>query len=97
MNLNIYTIFDLKAKAYNAPFFMANDDVATRAFADAVQDPNSMFSKHPEDYTLHCLGYFNDNTGQIDTTIPVLVASASSVAEVQLEIKPDIKEVVNNG
>lgn len=63
--LNLYSVFDQKAKAYLAPFAMTNDDVAMRAFADTVNDGESPMAKHPEDYTLIRLGTFDDDTGEI--------------------------------
>nr|DAV55806.1 MAG TPA: DNA binding protein [Microviridae sp.] len=65
MILHIYSIFDNKARAYLPPFFMVNDQVAYRAFADAVADPSHQFSKNPNDYCLYCIGSFDDSTGGI--------------------------------
>lgn len=87
----IYTIFDAKAHAYLPPFYMQNEKVAIRAFKDAVDDPKSNFYRHPEDYTLHCIGTFDDETAQLDTSIPFLVASANQVSEVQ----PELQDVSN--
>lgn len=65
MMLKMYSVFDSKAAAFLPPFFMHTDNVAKRTFSDCANDPQHMFSKHPEDYTLFCLGSFDDVTGVV--------------------------------
>lgn len=65
MKLNVYSIMDNKAEAFLPPFFMHNDSVAMRAFADAVNDSTHQFFKNPNDYCLYRIGHFDDNTGVI--------------------------------
>lgn len=60
MILRMYTIFDSKAEVYLQPFCMKAKGEAIRAFADHVNDGQSQFSKHPEDFTLFELGEFDD-------------------------------------
>jgi len=64
-NVNIYAIYDSKAEAYLAPFTTRNDGLAARMFEAAVNDPSSNFAKWPGDYTLFCVGEFNEHTGQV--------------------------------
>lgn len=76
MNLNIYSLFDDKAKSFATPFFMHNDDVAKRAVQGATMDRQSVVSAHPEDFQLFCLGYFDDQKGMIiPNSHPTLIAS----------------------
>lgn len=63
--LNMFSIFDCKAKAYLQPFFSLNSDTATREF-DAAVNGESTFSKFPEDYSLFRLGSFDQVTGQTE-------------------------------
>ncbi|RLA51449.1 MAG: nonstructural protein [Gammaproteobacteria bacterium] len=65
MKHKIFTIFDTKAKAYLPPFFLPEQGMAIRVFADCVNDPNHQFSKHPADYTLFCIGAWADNTASL--------------------------------
>lgn len=65
MILKIYTIHDRAAEAFLAPFFLHYDGMATRSFAQCCTDPNHQFGKQPEDYTLFCIGEFDDETGDI--------------------------------
>lgn len=64
MVVNCYAVFDVKAGAFLAPFFMPHDGQAIRTFSDAVQNPQTGFSKHPEDYSLHRLSTFDDASGE---------------------------------
>lgn len=65
MILNIFSIYDSKAEAYMQPFFMKTKGEAVRAFSDLVRDPQSMVSKHPEDYVLFEIGSFDDQKAEI--------------------------------
>jgi len=63
MNVNIYSIHDKAANCYSAPFFMATDAMAERAFTQAVNSTENQYGKAPEDYTLFCVGTWDDDKG----------------------------------
>nr|UXQ88105.1 MAG: nonstructural protein [Microvirus sp.] len=65
MLVNIFTIFDEKARAYLPPFYQPEIAQAHRSFGDAVNDPETAFYKHPSDYTLFHIGSFDNETGKI--------------------------------
>lgn len=67
MIIKIFTIFDQKAEAYLAPFFLNTKGQAIRAFSDSINDPSHQFNHHPEDYTLFQLGEYDDSAASIDT------------------------------
>ena len=69
MILNVYSVFDKKLGNYATPFFMKNHGLAVRAFGDLVTDPSTTVSRHPEDYSLYCLGAFD-----ADSEEPLFVA-----------------------
>lgn len=62
MKLRVFTVFDAKALAYLPPFFMGEIGAAVRAFKECANDGTHMFGKHPEDFTLFCLGVWDDAT-----------------------------------
>ncbi len=62
---SVYTIYDSKAEAYMTPFFVDKDGQALRDFQDVVQNPETPFAKHPEDYTLFKIGTYDPNTAQL--------------------------------
>lgn len=82
IELGLYSIFDVKAKAFLAPFSIANDSMAVRSFGDAVNDPSVQFFKHPEDYTLYRVGTFNLEKGVLACD-PTMIASGLSLKEVK--------------
>lgn len=64
MIMNVYSIFDDKAKAYAQPFFLLQHGQAIRAFGDEVGNPQSSINKHPSDYHLYLLGEYDDISGK---------------------------------
>ena len=64
MKLQVIAIYDSKAKCYSAPMTFVALGTATRAFEDEVNNPQSPYNKHPEDYTLFHLGEFDDQSAQ---------------------------------
>ena len=75
MEMRIYTVRDSKAQGYLQPFFMPNVSVAIRALKDCLADSGHQFAKHPEDYDLYCIGFFDDLTGIIEAEPPVHVVA----------------------
>lgn len=65
MKFRIFSIFDGKAKAYMTPFFLPEKGQAIRAFMDEVNS-DSVCGKHPEDFTLFCIGSFDSSSGQVE-------------------------------
>lgn len=61
----LFTVYDSKVGAYLAPFVMRTKAEAMRVFGDTANDPSSGFYKHPEDYTLFCIGGFDETTGNV--------------------------------
>jgi len=79
--LKAYSVFDIKAAVYGTPFFMGNDRIASRAFADLVNDQSTMANKHPGDFVLYSIGYFNDETGVLETEKPAVIVTAAACVE----------------
>jgi len=69
MLLEIYSIFDSKSKTYSKPFFVINQDIALRSIVDLLTNGDSDPRRHPEDFHLYSLGYFDDSKGEIHTSI----------------------------
>lgn len=79
----MYLIWDAKTEAFLCPFFQPNDATAKRMFSDCVNDPAHQFSRHPEDYSLHFAGEFNDNTGDFGLQNPISLIGYASVFKVK--------------
>lgn len=56
---------DAAMQAFGRPAFAPSVGTAMRSFADEVNraDAENGFHKHPEDYELHLLAEFDDETG----------------------------------
>lgn len=66
-----YAVFDSKAKFFTAPFYCANDMVAKRMFAGAARDAATDISRFPQDYTLFCVGEYDDEKGALTPLSPL--------------------------
>lgn len=64
MKYRAFSIFDAKAAAFAQPFYAANNAVAIRMFQQVVNDRDTVISQHPEDFSLFCVGEFNDADGE---------------------------------
>lgn len=65
IKMRIFTIYDCKGGMFNVPFFQRTKAMAIRLFSDLVNDPKHPIGEHPEDYTLFCLGCYDDCSGTI--------------------------------
>lgn len=62
--LKVFAIYDSKIEAFQAPFYARRVGEAERFLTDSVNDPNTSYSKYPEDFTLFELGSFDVLTGK---------------------------------
>lgn len=77
--MKIYSLFDVKVGAFWQPFFSRNNETAIRAVGDGAQQPNNPLGAHPEDYVLHELGHWNDETGSINGYPPIVVTTVAAI------------------
>ena len=89
MKLNIYAIFDTASGLYLRPMFAQADGEALRAFSDAILDAESELGKHPEDYSIHRLGIYDDNTGKITDEINSCMSTGLECVARSRNIKKD--------
>jgi len=73
VKLSLYSVYDLVAKTYTAPYAAQSDAIAIRSLLTAVRDPNSTLSQHPHDFRLFKLAAWNDESGEITVDLPVLI------------------------
>lgn len=66
MRYEIYTIYDSAAKIFNQPFYARARGEAIRNFIELANDDNTTIGKHPEDYSLHFIGTFDDQNGDVE-------------------------------
>lgn len=63
--LKVLAVWDSALQAYARPLFVPQVAVATRSFRDEVNRaaPDNQLHQHPDDFELHVLGLFNEETG----------------------------------
>lgn len=61
----IFSVHDMKAEAYVNLFTAQTTGMALRGFEQECLNSESMMYKYPDDYTLHCLGEWDQSTGEI--------------------------------
>lgn len=61
----VFSVWDAKAEAYLQPFFARKDAVALRMFRTEVNNPDSDFCRHAEDYVLFRIGSFCQDSAQL--------------------------------
>lgn len=74
---HVFAIRDRQLDAFMTPFFAPSRGAAVRSFIDEVKRDGSPMSQHPEDYSLHLIGTFDDVTSSIHSTSPEQVSLAS--------------------
>lgn len=77
MRVQVFTVLDSKIGSFAQPWFSVNVETAVRAFSEALRDPQSMLSKHPEDFSLWLLGYFDDDSGMFEQDKPTNLGNAT--------------------
>lgn len=76
----LYSIYDVKAKAYGSPFLAINSDLAVRCFMDLLRSPGeSAWSSYPQDFALYHIGTFDNGTARLDSSQPQLIALGASL------------------
>jgi len=78
MNVNVYSVYDKVAELYTTPMFFNNDQAAMRAFKEAISDKQHSMNKSPEDYVMCAIGFWNDETGELEKTKVVPICTSKS-------------------
>lgn len=81
MKIIVLSVYDAVAGIYGRPFFSTAKGVAVRDFTDEVNRPaeDNMLYKHPSDFSLYHLGFFDDKSGSFDLVTPTKIVSAADV------------------
>lgn len=70
MTIKMYSLYDKKTQVYGRPFFAHNDGHAVRLIQDELADNSFVVARHPDDFSLHCVGAFDDATGNVESMTP---------------------------
>lgn len=96
MRLYAFSVLDKKAEYFSTPFFTRSLGEAIRGFGDEARNPDSQLAKHPNDFELYHVGYFSQETGELEQ-IPIMgYGSAYEHGRVeQLEISDRYQALMN--
>lgn len=68
--MKVFAVYDKKVEAYLTPFIMKTKGEAIRSWVDVVNDKNTQFNKHPEDFSLCLLAEFDEVSGKYENRLP---------------------------
>lgn len=78
MKLQVFSVYDIKARAFAFPFYCGNTEIALRYLAEGANDPTLQLCKNSEDFTLYHLGEWNDENAEFKSTQPPMVVARAS-------------------
>lgn len=77
--MKCFAVRDLKAEGFGVPFFQPTFGLAERAFNDACLDEKTYMYKSPEDFSLWCIGEFEQKTGTfVPEQVPKKICDAKT-------------------
>lgn len=74
----VFSIYDIKAEVYHAPFYANNMNDAMRAFHRMLTTLD-IFKGYEEDYRLYMIGDWDEVTGAITQCEPVFLIEAMAL------------------
>ena len=79
MKTTLFSIYDQALGIYGPIFQSPTMEAGIRMFTDIVKfgEENNRYRRHPQDYTLHHIGYFDDESCEFESvTAATQLASA---------------------
>lgn len=77
------SIYDSKAEYWSAPRMFRTKMDALRSFEMAVNS-NEGYGLHPEDYTLFCVGEFDEQSGMVGSAGPVVIENGINLVKAEI-------------
>lgn len=78
MKLRVFAVRDVKAEGFDRPFTMGSAGQAVRQFGDWCRDGQTLLGKHPEDFQLYEVGFFDDQSAELEACVPIRLVSSGS-------------------
>lgn len=70
MIFGVYSIFDAAAGIFTSPTVDISDESAMRSFLQACSNSQSIMNFKPSDFSLYQVGYFDSDTGELNSIFP---------------------------
>lgn len=78
--MQVFSLFDRKLREYGGLVQANNGDACKRALIDGIRGSGSLVEKHPEDFDLMAIGFFDTDTGVfVGEKVPLLVDNVASL------------------
>ncbi len=75
------SVYDDKAECFGHPFFTSAIGIATRMLAEWANNDQSIVGRHPEDFTLYQVGFWDDHAAKMESLdTPKFIAKANEFA-----------------
>lgn len=92
MKLLAYSLRDMKADSFQAPFFVPNETAARRLIPVLAQNPNSDVGRYPADFMMYRIGSLDTDTGFLSSESPSEICTVLSCFP-----KPDPRQTLIPG
>lgn len=81
----VVAVYDSAVRAYSTPFFCPSRGYAIRAFTDEVNRaaPDNALHAHPDDYDLHQLGFWDEESGEFSEVKEPLLRGKDALKKVE--------------
>lgn len=77
--MKIYCLRDRKV-GFLTPVLAESDELAMRDVQNALRrGTGTLIDTHPEDFSLYCIGNFNQETGEIVSAVPYCVCEVTNL------------------
>lgn len=85
LRLGLYAINDITARAFSNPYVARTHEEAIRAFGNDCKNEQSASHRHPKDFELYHIGYFDQSTGEVGGLNELPIRLSRAVDFVKLE------------
>lgn len=89
MTLKMFSIRDLKAGAFMAPYCKPSLGEGEREFMTLVRDERSSLNKYPEDFQLFYIGDYNDSDAKV-----VLLNTPQHMIDAKQCVRNSVSDVI---
>lgn len=96
MIVKCYAVLDSKIADFHLAIFDIKHEGAIRQFSDAVNDKQTKWNRHPEDYSLWYVGNFDTGKGIMEGALPENLVNAVAIVSLR-DPAPQLDLFKNNG
>lgn len=88
MKIFAYSIFDQCSGLYTKPNFALHDNLIKREFTDLCSGTDNPYAAHPEHYSIHRVGLFDDTNAHFEPEQPQCIITGLEAIAASQKILP---------